>query len=147
MSCVQANNHHRARDSNLVSNFFQSPVVSRVKCECCIISNSGRQQGLGSCRFQWCGFHSCTFSKNSLCNFLYISYISPSLTRFWLVMTQVLGIWFMQIFARLKKMHEPRTRCTIKCIYDPFKPLLPYKTEKLLLATLEYIKKITAVFL
>ena len=43
-----------------------------------------------------------------VCNFHYIIKGIPSLRRFWLLM---LWIWFMQIFARPKKKHEPRTGC------------------------------------
>ena len=41
---------------------------------------------------------------SSLCNFHYINEGIPSLMRFWLVMTQVLRIWFMRFFARPNKM-------------------------------------------
>ena len=45
---------------------------------------------LGSCKFQWCSFHLCTFSKNSPniqhMQFLINKWI-PSLVRFWLLMT------------------------------------------------------------
>ena len=47
----------------------------------------------------------------SLGNFHYITERIPSLMYFWLLMTYVLRIWFMQIFARPKKTHEPSTRC------------------------------------
>ena len=43
---------------------------------------------------------------SSLCDFHYITEGIPSLMRFWLLMTLVLWIWFMQIFARPKKMHD-----------------------------------------
>ena len=48
---------------------------------------------------------------SSLCDFHYISEGIPSLMRFWLLMTSVLRIWFLRIFARPKKTHEPRTGC------------------------------------
>ena len=40
---------------------------------------------------------------SSLCEFHYISEGIRSLMRFWLLMTSVLRIWFMQIFTRPKK--------------------------------------------
>ena len=40
---------------------------------------------------------------SSLCDFHYISEGIPSLMHFWLLMTYVLRIWFMQIFVRSKK--------------------------------------------
>ena len=49
---------------------------------------------------------------SSLCDFHYISERIPSLMSFWSLMTLVLRIWFMQIFARPKKLHEPRTGCS-----------------------------------
>ena len=33
--------------------------------------------------------------------------------RFWLLMTSVVRIWFMRMFARPKKTHEPRTGCIV----------------------------------
>ena len=42
---------------------------------------------------------------SNLCDFHYISEGIPSLMHFWLLMTKVLWIWFMQIFARPKKIH------------------------------------------
>ena len=68
-------------------------------------------QILGSCGFQLCGFPVCTFSKNiwkiaqisSLCNFHYKSEEIPSLMWFCLLVTSVLPIWLLQIFARPKK--------------------------------------------
>ena len=54
---------------------------------------------------------------SSLCEFDYISEGIPSLMRFWLVMTQVLRIWFIRNFARYKKMDKPRTRCTQDQLY------------------------------
>ena len=49
---------------------------------------------------------------------LHISEGIPSLMRFWLIMTSVLQIWFMQIFARPKKLHEPRTGCILSVFYS-----------------------------
>ena len=63
----------------------------------------------GSCAdFSGAVFSHAHFQKiaqiSSLCNFHYI----PSLMRFWLLMNQVLRIWFMRIFARPKNFtsHE-----------------------------------------
>ena len=39
--------------------------------------------------------------------------------RFLLLMTQVLRIWFMQIFARPEKTHEPRTKYVVKSANQP----------------------------
>ena len=48
-----------------------------------------------------------------LCDFHYISKGISSLMHFWLQTTSVLRIWFLLIFARPTKMHEPRTVCTV----------------------------------
>ena len=48
---------------------------------------------------------------SSLCDFHYISEGIPSLLRFGLLMTYVLRIWVMWIFARPKKTHKLRTGC------------------------------------
>ena len=54
---------------------------------------------LGSCGFQWCGFHSCAFSKSSqiyrLCNFHYISEGIPSLMLFWLLLLSKTYLYFV----------------------------------------------------
>ena len=46
-----------------------------------------------------------------LYDFHYIGKGIPSLVRFWLLITLVMQIWLMRIFARQEKTHEPRTRC------------------------------------
>ena len=48
---------------------------------------------------------------SSLCDFYYISEGIPLLLRFGLLMTYVLRIWVMWIFARPKKTHKLRTGC------------------------------------
>ena len=72
---------------------------------------------LGSWRFQWCVFHSYAFSKNSpniqLMRFSLHTWRNP----FGLLMTLVLRICFLRIFARPKKMHEPRTGCSWHWIF------------------------------
>ena len=48
-----------------------------------------------------------------ICDFHYISEGIPSLMHFGLLMTWVLRIWFLRIFAWPKKTHEPRTWCIV----------------------------------
>ena len=57
---------------------------------------------------------------SSLCDFHYISEVIPSLMSFWLLMTLVLRIWFMRIFAGPKKPHKPRTWCSMYLIFFRF---------------------------
>ena len=70
---------------------------------------------LSLCKFQWCGFSCENLQKiaqiSSLCVFHSITEEILSLMNFWLLMTYVLQIWFMRIFVRHKKTHEPRTGC------------------------------------
>ena len=54
--------------------------------------------------FQWCSFHLWAFSKN--CPNIQV------MTLLGLLMTSLLRIWFMKIFARLKRTDKSRTRCS-----------------------------------
>ena len=75
---------------------------------------------LGSCGFQWCVFHLCTFSKNSpniqLIRFSLHKWRNSFNHSFWVtndLQIQVLWIWFLWIFGRPRKMNEQRTWCSM----------------------------------
>ena len=79
-------------------------------------------QVLGSCGFQWCSFHLCEFQKvaniSGLRDFHYITEGISSLMRFWLLMTLVLRISSMRIFARPKKDARAKDRGFFTFIFN-----------------------------
>ena len=91
------------------SNFFFRDLLTfrqAQKGPSCLDEFFNLHRVLGSCEFQWCGFHLWAFSKNSLNIQLMLFSLHKSLLH-------LLRIWFMRIFARPKKMHEPRTECIL----------------------------------
>ena len=62
--------------------------------------------------------------------------------HFWLLITSMLRIWFMRIFAGPKKTHEPRTRCTIPSFYKIFWPSYDKTDEMYLKQKIEGVVKI-----
>ena len=94
--------------------------IMEFKAKCFLLKYSG---SLAPADFIGTAFTCAHFQKiakiSSLCDFDYISEGIPSLMRFWLVMTQVLRIWFIRTFARHKKKHKPRTRCTFTSLELP----------------------------
>ena len=103
---------------------------------------------LGSCGFQWCSFHSCAFSKNSpniqLMQFSLHKW-RKSFTSAFLVINDLSATDL--VFERPKKMHEPRTGCTLSDIiswymYHPFFSFLDLKFAKpLCVIELQHTKK------
>ena len=92
-------------------------------------------RNLGSCGFQWCGFHLslCIFKKvaqiSSSCDFHYISKGIPSLMRFWLPCWLAEKIQLAQIFLFFvlpgwlrvdleKTMHHFEKHVSAFCIHN-----------------------------